>query len=109
MSLATYWQRGESLDYVNETSVTLEAGTIVVLGTRIGVIAAPIRASETGSVAVIGVFEMPKTGTTAITMGEAVYFDGTGITKTATGNTAAGYAAQAAAASDTTVYVKLLG
>ena len=46
----------------------------------------------------------------AIEMGTDVYFDGTGITDTKGDDTPlAGYAAQAAAASDTVILVKLGG
>lgn len=109
MSKATYWQRGESLDYVNSGSTVIEANTIIPLGTRIGVAGTDINPGEKGSVHVTGVFEINKTDAGAIEMGAAVYFDGTGITTTAASNTPAGYAAQAAGADDTVVLVKLLG
>jgi len=85
---ATYYQRGETLDYFPTENV--ESGAVVNLGTRIGVAAAPIRAGEQGA---------------------AVYYNATAeaITATADGNTPAGYAAAAVATTDTTVLVKLLG
>lgn len=107
MAKATYWQRGESLDYVNSGDTVIEANTIVALGTRIGVIGTDINPKERGSIHVTGVFEIAKTGG-EIAMGAAVYFDGTGIT-TETSGTPAGYAAAAAGADDATVLVKLLG
>lgn len=109
MAKAIYWQRGESLDYPNTTDATIAANTVVSLGTRVGVIGTDILPGEKGSVHVTGVFEMPKSGSSAITMGAAVYFDGTGITTTASSNTPAGYAAQASGTTDTVVLVKLLG
>lgn len=109
MSKAAYWQRGESLDFVNETSATIEANTIIELSGRIGVAGTEIKPGKKGSVHVEGVFEIEKTGTSAIAMGAPVYFDGTGITDVATSNTLAGYAAQAAAADDTKILVKLQG
>lgn len=109
MAKAIYWQRGESLDYVNATDATIAANTIVSLGTRIGVVGTDILPGEKGSLHVTGVYEIPKSGAGAITMGAAVYFDGTGITTTASSNTPAGYAAQAAASGDSVVLVKLLG
>ena len=39
MAKAAYWQRGESLDYLNKTNAVIEANTIIALGTRIGIIA----------------------------------------------------------------------
>ncbi|MCD7862861.1 MAG: DUF2190 family protein [Lachnospiraceae bacterium] len=109
MATAAYWQRGESLDYVNETDDVIEAGTVIDLSTRIGVAGCDIEAGATGSLHVIGVFEIAKTtATEEIAMGADVYFDGTGITATS-GSTPAGYAAVASTADDETVYVKLLG
>lgn len=107
MAKATYWQRGESLDYVNSGDTVIEANTIVALGTRIGIVGTDINPKEKGSLHVTGVFQIAKTGG-EIAMGAAVYFDGTGIT-TATSGTPAGYAAAAAAADDAVVLVKLLG
>ncbi len=109
MSKATYWQRGESLDYVNEGSAVIEANTIIDFGTRIGVAGTSINPNEKGSVHVAGVYEIAKTGTEEIAMGAAVYFDGTGITNNATDSTPAGYAAAKAKADATVVLVKLLG
>lgn len=107
MAKATYWQRGESLDYVNSGDTVIEANTIVALGTRIGVVGTDINPKERGSIHVTGVYEIAKTGG-EIAMGAAVYFNGTGIT-TENSGTPAGYAAAAAAADDAVVLVKLLG
>lgn len=118
MATASYWQRGEALDYKNTTAKVIEANTVIELNGRIGIAGAEINPSETGSIHVSGVYEMPKTGTAAIEMGAAVYYDGTGITDSAdngeTGDakvsyTAAGYAAAAAEAADTVILVKLQG
>lgn len=108
MSKATYWQRGESLDFVNTESTVIEANTIMDLGTRIGVVGTDVNPGEKGSIHVTGVYEIQKTGTGKIEMGAAVYFDGTGITS-ATGGTPAGYAAAAAEADAEVILVKLLG
>lgn len=110
MATAEYWQRGETLDYTNSTNATIPAGTIVSLGSRIGVAGGDIEPSKLGALHVCGVFEIAKTSSSAISMGDVVYFDGTGITGTSgTGTIEVGYAAAAAAASDTTVLVKLRG
>lgn len=118
MSKAAYWQRGESLDYVNDTTAVIEANTIIPIEGRIGVAGTNINPGEKGSLHVTGVYEIAKTGTAEIKMGAAVYFDGAGITgekdNGKTGeekneNTPAGYAAQAVAANAETVYVKLMG
>lgn len=109
MSKAAYWQRGESLDYLNETSAVIEANTIIPMVGRIGIAGTSINPHEMGSVHVTGIYEMEKTGDTEIKQGTAVYFDGEGITAVETGNTPAGYAAQTASAGDKKILVKLLG
>lgn len=105
--MATYFQRGEALDYTNGTANKIAAGTVVVYGDRIGVAGCDIAAGETGSIHVEGVFEMPLSDAAGMTAGAAVYWDGTGITATASTNTPAGYAAAAAAAGAATVLVKI--
>lgn len=110
MSKAEYWQRGEAIDYANETEDTIEANQIVVIGSRIGVAGAPIEAGETGTLHVFGVFDMPKAADEAIAAGTTVYYDADAEAITATaGDVTAGYATEAAAAADETVKVKILG
>ena len=70
---ATYYQRGETLDYFPTENV--ENGAVVSLGTRIGVAAAPISAGEQGAVHVVGVFAMAKANTEEIKQGAAVYYE----------------------------------
>ena len=108
MSKATYWQRGEAIDYVNAGAAKIDANTIILFGTKIGIAGTDIEVGETGSLIVEGVFEMPK-ASGAITAGAAVYWDATNavITTTSTNNTLAGFATAAAASDDTTVYVKI--
>ena len=108
MAKATYWQRGETLDYKNGGVEVIEANSIINLGTRIGVAGTSINPGETGSVHVTGVYEIAKTGSGAIEMGAAVYYDGNGINTTTSG-TPAGYAAAKAEADAAVVLVKLLG
>lgn len=117
MSKATYWQRGESLDYVNSTNAVIEANTIIPISGRIGIAGTSINPNEKGSLHVTGVFEIAKTEDKEILQGTDVYFDGEGITSAAndgkpespTSYAKAGYAAQTAAQSDKTILVKLLG
>ena len=108
MSKAEFWQRGEALDYINSTDATIPNNTLVQIGDRL---------VQTGSPHVGGVWEIKKTGTAAITMGQTVYFDGTGITDAkdngATTNPTAyieaGFAAADAKADAETILVKLRG
>lgn len=117
MANAEYWQRGESLDYVNSGETAIPANTIIDLGAVIGVTGGVIAPGATGAIHVGGVWEMPKTGSSAIAVGTEVYFDGNGITDAAndgdqsdpTSYTLAGYAVRAAAADDTKILVKLYG
>ena len=109
MASANFWQRGEALDYTNSTDDMIPAGTVVTLEERIGVTGCDILPGEVGSVHVTGVFEIEKTGSDAIKMGKAVYFDGTGITDAADSNTPAGYAAEDAAAEAATIKVQIGG
>ncbi len=116
MGKAAYWQRGEALDYRNATDTKIEANTVIPFGSHIGIAGTDILPGELGSLHVTGVFEMPKTVAGAIEMGTEVYFDGEGITdagddgeESSTAYPLAGYAAQAAAAADTVILVKLGG
>lgn len=107
MSKASYWQRGESLDYKNATETTIEANTVVALAERIGIAGTDILPGAVGDLHMSGVFEFDKTSANAIPMGTSVYFDGTGITETAESNTPAGFAAADATAEDKKILVKI--
>ncbi len=110
MGKAEFWQRGETLDYINTGTTVIEANTVITFGGRIGVAGTDILPGETGSLHVTGVFEIPKTSEGDVGMGTDVYFDGDGITDTkGDGTVLAGYAAQAAAAGDAVILVKLAG
>lgn len=49
MGKAEYWQRGETLDYKNTGTATIEANTVVIFGSRIGVAGTDIMPGEVGS------------------------------------------------------------
>lgn len=107
---ATYWQRGEAIDYKNTGTATIEAGTCVIVGSVLGVAGTDIPAGEVGSLHVTGVFEIPKKASVALTAGQKVTFtDANGIDAAGSGATVFGYAVEAAAAADATALVKLLG
>ena len=116
--MAEYLQRGESLDYTTATDNLIKDGVLLVVGDRVGVTGCPIPPGKTGSLHMVGVFEIKKTGTAAIEMGKTVYFDGTGITDAADNGktdstkvsyTIAGYAAAPAASGDESVLVQING
>ncbi|MCI8857358.1 MAG: DUF2190 family protein [Clostridiaceae bacterium] len=106
---ATYWQRGETLDYTPEENV--EAGTVLNIGGRLSIAAANIPAGQLGHVHMVGVFRMDKAEGEAIEMGAAVYYSeaSDAVTAAADGNIPAGYAAASAAAEDASILVKLPG
>lgn len=60
MSKAAYWQRGETLDYVNNTGSIIEANTVIKLAERIGIAGTNINPGEKGDIHVCGVFEFAK-------------------------------------------------
>lgn len=107
---AKYWQRGEAIDYT--ATDALANGDVVDLATRIGVAGDDIPAGETGTVHIVGVFEIPKAAG-AVTVGQALYWDKAAKKITTDDaesvNTPAGWAVAAAGSSDATVLVKLLG
>ena len=72
MSKAAFWQRGETLDYRNDTDTKIEANTVISFGSHIGVAGTDILPGELGSLVVTGVFEIDKTETGAIEMGTTV-------------------------------------
>lgn len=118
---AVYWQRGETLDYLNSGETKIEAGTVVKIGQRIGVAGTDILPGKIGSLHVAGVYEMDKAKAdeSEIKMGTPVYLVDGGITAEAetaaleegepTPNVPAGYAAADASASSTKVMVAING
>ena len=68
MSKASYWQRGESLDYKNATETTIEANTVVKMAERIGIAGTDILPGAVGDLHMSGVFEFDKTSANAIPM-----------------------------------------
>ena len=106
---ANYWQRGETIDFLNDTNATIEANTVVVLGKRIGIAGTDIQANKAGTLHITGVYKFPKAASKAVTAGALVYWDSAeqNITTTEDSNTLAGFAVEAAAAEDDTVTVKI--
>ena len=123
MATANFYQRGESLDYTNSGDTKINAGTIILYGTKIGIAGCDIAPGETGSIHVEGVFEMPKdyaASDKALSAGDAVYWDNSNsVIKKATAQTVAeglvtaaasavhGYAVAAAASNAQTALIKI--
>lgn len=109
---AVYVQEGKSLDYKNVSGTDILAGDVVIMGSRAGVAGTHIPAGQTGSLHMEGVFKIPKKAAEAITAGADVFYSEEGLTAVSTGKSpqvTVGYAVAAAAESDATVMVKLLG
>ena len=60
MATATFWQRGETIDRINDTAKTIPANTIQAIGKRIGVVAMEAAPGQKYSVNVVGVYSFPK-------------------------------------------------
>ncbi len=110
-ALARFVCDGAAIDYMPGADVA--AGDVVVQGELVGIARTAISANRLGSLAVEGVFDLPKnTGaSTAITAGAKVYWDA--AAKKATTNAASGankylgLTILAAADADATVRVKM--
>ena len=100
-------QCGDALDHV--AAATITSGTPILIGAIVGVPLADAAIGETVTVQFEGVFILPKATGTAWAMGDKLYWDDSAkkFTKTSTSNTAAGYAAAAAASGDATGNVLL--
>ena len=109
MAKASYRNAGEVIEYTNSGASTIEHGEIVAIGSiGVGVVAAPIKAGETGRVHVVGIWEFPKTTSLSISYGDALYFSTSTnkVTKTNT-DVPCGFAIAAAASDAETVMVRL--
>lgn len=106
---AVYVQPGKNLDYRNNTGKAIDAGTVVVIGERIGVAGTAIGVGELGSVVMEGVFKLTKKAGEALSMGTGVSYGEDGMTAATEDAPAVAYVAADAAENDTTVAVKLLG
>lgn len=102
-------QSGETMVYNNSGSA-IASGDPVVIGERIGVAIVDIAATTgSGSVAMEGVFQLDKDADESFEQGDQLFYDSSDstLTKTATGNTWAGYAHESALTADTSCKVRL--
>lgn len=103
-----YIQKGDVIDYTNP-GPDLAYGDVVNLTTRIGVSAEAIAAGATGSVEVVGVYELPAINNAAFAVGDALYWDpvASNITNVQAGNIPAGWATEPKLLAGTTARVKI--
>lgn len=104
-----YLQPGETMDANTPTgSGGWTSGQVVLIGAIVGVALLTTAEGATNQVRLCGVFQnMPKATGAAWNAGDKLYWDNTAknFTKTATNNTAAGYAWYGALSADATGYV----
>ena len=107
--LTRYIQKGANIDYKNATEEKINAGDMVAIGkTRTGIAATDIVVGTVGTVAVEGVFAVPKDTATDVKAGDALYFNAESkkVTKTNT-DVPAGWAVADADTTTTEVLMKL--
>lgn len=87
----------------------IASGAMVVVGARVAVAVSFIKAGETGPGQVVGGFSIAKLSTDVVAQGALLYFDNVNkrLTTTASGNTLAGFAMDAAGAGVATVNIKI--
>jgi len=91
MAQARYVQRGETIDFINNTSADITAGEVITLTNRIGVAATAIPVGTKGAINVMGVYDLPALTTEALTMGQPVYFKDGKVQATEADATPAGW------------------
>lgn len=97
-------QKGDIYDYPNTSDSTIAAGTLKLIGKFVGVVQNDIPAGEVGSVALSGVWKIPKNTGVTFGIGDPVY-----LTNNAAGASGyfVGYAWAAVASSAKEMLVKL--
>lgn len=106
--MTNYIQEGEVLEAVAPSGGVV-SGTAYLFGVMVGVACVSAAVGESFSLALEGVFELPKATGQAWSLGAKLYWDDTAknFTTTSSGNTAAGNVAKAALSGDTTGQVRL--
>jgi len=106
---ATFIQNGDAIDY--RPTVDIAAGSVVAVGDLVGIARQDIKAGELGSLALTGVFAIPKWAG-AVPAGTKIYWDSEAATTNATDDDSnplpyVGKSISLAAAADTTIIVRL--
>ncbi|HWQ29876.1 MAG TPA: DUF2190 family protein [Negativicutes bacterium] len=109
MAKGVYVQKGNIIDYKNAGAAAVEYNEVMTLVSRICIAAEAIAVGENGSVNVTGIFELPAVNNATFAVGDPLYWDATNgnLTKTAEGNTAAGWCTEPKAQTGTTAMVKI--
>ena len=107
MSLTTYKQAGELIDYT--PTVAKNAGDVVVQSELCGQVVTDIEADAKGALRIEGVITAPKLSTDVVAIGNVLYWDATNsrCTTTASTHNIIGKAVSVAGSGATSVDVKL--
>jgi predicted RecA/RadA family phage recombinase len=103
-------QDGKVIDYTNNTSATIPAGTVITAGGIVGITKRPIPAGSAGAIDTEGVFNMVKNGGVAFSFGDDVYWNTTSAYaqgSASEGVVKIGTAIEAATSAGATVKVKI--
>lgn len=105
MGVGLFVSEGDRIDHTPVSAVA--EGDVIVIGGRLCLATSPIAANSLGSLAIRGIFNLPKAAGVAVTAGELIYWHGpvTGINTTAAGALATLTAVFAAASADTRINV----
>jgi predicted RecA/RadA family phage recombinase len=103
-----YVGEGDVLDYT-AGATAVASGSVVVMNKRVGIALGDIPPLSTGSVAVTGVWTVPKLSTDDVTQGELLYWDAANsrLTETAGSLPLAGYAVASAGVGVAAVRIKI--
>ncbi|MEM7223006.1 MAG: DUF2190 family protein [Pseudomonadota bacterium] len=106
--MKNFIQPGDVLTVAAPTGGVVSGG-VVLINKMLGIAAFDAAEAAEVEVAVAGVFEVPKKSTDAPAVGALLYWDTANgeMTTTASGNTKAGYAAEAAGSGATVVKIRL--
>ncbi len=109
--MAVYIQKGDRIDYKNDTEAVIKSGDVVVMGTnRIAVADCQIEVGAVGALAMTGVWEFPADTSAAIEFGAIAYWDDSSKTMKATKSASeipAGICVKKKESSGATVQVRL--
>lgn len=105
--MAVYVNKGETVEY--KATAAVSRGDIVALGDKFGVAFTDIKEGDIGIVNIKGRYTVPAETGTAIAAGDVLYWNASGkkATKTSSGNTRIGIAANAMSSAGTSVDVIL--
>lgn len=103
--MKNYIQAGDNITVPAPAAVVSGAGVLV--GSLFGVANGDAPSGGSVVISTRGVFDLPKETTDAIAIGGPVYWDGSVVTVTDTGNTFIGHAVAAAGNPSSTVHVRL--